>query len=168
MKKRLVTTLTLMIFILSTAFVFASQGIKYVESKFDVYGIRFRRPADWKCEVRAEVCIITNPADKNVELVYLEDNVEYNGSLEDYLNLYKTEWVDQKTMKVLSERPIEIAGLGAYYVRVDTGEKQVGHVLFLRNKKVFALGLKTGRNSYDRYEPVLMEVVKSFRFMNNR
>jgi hypothetical protein len=159
---------TLLLVIICTtliSYAAASQEIKFNESKFDIYGVRFRRPADWETEVTAEVCVITNPADRNVQIVYLETNEEFKGNLDDYLREYKKNWFDANTMKILSEKPHEITGLGAYYLKIDTGKKRLGHILFIRDKKVYALGLKTGRNNYDRYEHILMEAAKSFRFI---
>jgi hypothetical protein len=167
-KSRLVSLLLLLIFVMTIAFVSAKQEIKFTESSFDIYGIRFRKPADWETEVRAEVCVITNPADQNVQLIYLETNEEFAGILDDYLREYKKTWIEPENMKILSERPFEIAGMGAYYLKIDSGKKHLGHILFLRNRKVYALGLKTGRNNYDRYEPVLMEAARSFRFLRTK
>ncbi len=164
MKKQKWISLILILFLLSLK-IYATEKVKFKYISLDVYGVKFLKPVGWKTDITAHYCKMTSPDVPNLELVYLEGN-SFDGTLDQYLREYKKNLIDKKTEKIISVKPFEIAGYGAYYVRVRTPEKDLGHILFVKNNIACALALKTKKGEYSKYEYILKEVAKSFRTYN--
>lgn len=145
--------------------VLAGPAVKYEETKIDLFGAKFMRPVGWEEEVTFTYIQFTSPEDKNLQLVLFEGGY-YEGSLDQFMQDYKTHLVDKKKMDILSIKPHEVDGRGAYYVKLynKADEKDLGHVIFIKDKKPYILALKTRKGQYETYKMILEEAVKTFGF----
>lgn len=139
-----------------------AQDIKYKESSFDLFGIRLSHPEGWTLVVEPDYLEFQNPDDHLLSLVYYQSPDQYGGNLEDYFNDYKNDLVKENNAEIISAKPMEIAGYGAYYVKGKDRKGDFGHIIFIRNKSLQVLGLLTAKDKYAEYEPILMNAAESF------
>jgi hypothetical protein len=162
MKKCLILILIILIF-LSIHGLWAKEEIKYVESKMELFGIRITHPDGWKQEVKADNIVFTSPSDPDLQLVYLEGQEVFKGSLDELLSEYKKELEERKDTTIISTKPFDICGHGAYYVRLTTPRKDIGNIIFNMKDKIFGLALKTKKGSYNESEPILMKAAETLK-----
>ncbi len=152
-----------MIVLLLTGSAFAQEeDVKYTKMNFDIFGVQFMGPEGWKSEVNADFIKLTPPDKKNVQLIIMEDD-QYGGNLEEYFIVYNRRLKEEK-VEATDKKILDVAGNGAIYVRANTDKKDVGHVLFINNKKPYILALKTEKYNYKKYEPILLKLVETLKF----
>lgn len=157
--------------ILLTMLAWNAQGFcdnsKHTLESLDLFGIRFNRPSDWNMEVRADYVSFTSPQSQDIQLILL-DVGKTDGNLDQFLNDYKdpakNRSLDEFKLKFISSKPIEVDGLGAYYLRFKSDRKEFGHVLFLRNNHQYILAFKAPTAEYQKNETVLLKAVESLKF----
>ena len=142
----------------------SEDSIKYVPYGCDLFSIKYQRPEGWKVEVEADYIKMTHPTDNNLQLIFLEDKT-YEEPLERYITSYEEQIQQDKKFKISEKKAMEVAGYGAYYIRINTPKKDIGHIILIRNKKPIILVLKTSKGEYSKYEPILMKMVETLKFV---
>lgn len=167
MKLRLVllsVALTTILFSMVAGIVCAeNEALKYVNYQCDLFSVKFQKPDGWKEEVTSDYVLFTNPKNKNVQLSLLEGE-PFDGGLDSYYENYKKFIKDETKAEPSNKKPLEVAGYGAIYVRVNTEKKDRGHIIFLKDKTPYILVLKTDKGQYGNYEPVLLKMAETLRF----
>jgi hypothetical protein len=162
------TALFAAVFLLLAGASLAMAGeIKYNPVKVDLFGIKMQVPEGWEKQVTADNVTFTCPADKLVQLVFV-DGGKTSASLDEFHRDYR----DEKTNPLLSEfklklidsRPVDVAGIGGYYLRFKSAQKDFGHVIFIHREHQYAIALKTPLGQYGKFEPVLKEAMKTLSF----
>jgi predicted Zn-dependent protease len=138
------------------------EAIKYTNMQFDIFGVRFDAPDGWKSEVTADFVRLTPPDKRNIQLLIMEDDF-YPGNLEEYFVAYNRKLKEEK-VEATDKRALEVAGGGAIYVRANTDKKDVGHVIFMHEKKPYIIALKTEKANYRKYEPILLKMAETLKF----
>ncbi|MCE1245925.1 MAG: hypothetical protein LWY06_04720 [Firmicutes bacterium] len=150
------------VLLLSGAVFAADEAVKYTKMQYDIFGVQFQAPEGWKTEVTADYIRLTSPDKRNIQLVIMEDD-EYPGNLEEYFIAYNRRLKEEK-VEATDKKVLEVAGNGAIYVRANTTKKDVGHVIFINNKRPYILALKTEKLNYKKYEPILLKLVETLKF----
>lgn len=160
MKKYLYAVILALVFFTAAAF---ASPVDYEEASLDIFGLKLMRPVGWELKVTSNDAAFVYPENDNVQLVVLEAG-NYMKTLDDYYNEYNEKLLDKSKYKVLSTTNTEIDGQGAYYIKLRSSDKDLGHILFVRNRKNYALALKTPRGQYKTYEPILEKARQTLKF----
>lgn len=172
MKKSCTIILIAIMFFAAAASAYADSttsaaDVKYVEEKVDLFGIKFERPSDWVPEAHAHDFTLTAPKEKLLQLVVVEGQLT-KSSLDEFCDDFKDEaknpLLKEYNLVLLSCKPMEMAGVGAYYIRFKSDQKDLGHILFISGGRQYALALKAPLGKYDKYEPILMQAAKTLSF----
>ena len=156
----------LMTLMLSTGYAAENEKFKFVPYECDLFAVKYQKPEGWNVEMGAEYIKMTPPDNKEIQLNYLEDKY-FKGNLDEYFKQYKQQIQSQdkhKSIKLGEKKLMEVAGQGAYYVKIKTSRKDIGHIVFIRNGKPTILILKTPKGKYSQYEPILMKMVETISF----
>lgn len=166
MKKILTAVIFAAIVILLTcpAVSAAEDSIKYVQYECDLFNVKYQRPEGWTVQVESDYIRMTHPTDANIQLIFLEDKL-FEEPLEQYVISYEEQIKQDNKFKISEKKAMEVAGYGAYYIRINTPQKDIGHIIFIRDKKPIILVLKTAKGEYAKYEPILMKMVETIRFV---
>jgi len=144
----------------------AGDEIKYIPYECDLFSVKFQRPEGWDVKVDAEHIGMTNPTNKNLQLIFLEDK-HFEGTLDQYFEAYKKR-INKESYKLFDKKPMEIAGYGAYYIKIKTKKKDLGHIIFIRNNLPIILVLKTKKGHYRNSEKILMKMAETMKFYSPR
>lgn len=140
---------------------------KFENFECDLFEVKFQKPVGWQLEVKSEYIKLSNPNDENVQLVFLEFSA-IKGTLDEFLKYYQENFLQENQVKVLQSKSMEIAGLKANYFQIETAQKDIGQVIFLRNMKdynqPYVLALKTPKGQFKKYEPVLLKAIETMKF----
>lgn len=166
MKKVVITVLLIAIVGLLTcsAVNAKEESIKYVPYECDLFAVKYQIPDGWNVKVESDHIIMTHPTDTNLQLVFLEDKL-FEEPLEQYITSYEEEIKQDNKFKISEKKAMEVAGYGAYYIKINTPQKDIGHVILIRDKKPIILVLKTKKGEYAKHEPVLKKMIETIKFV---
>ncbi len=166
MKKNLTALIfaAMVILLICPAVNASDDSIKYVHYDCDLFNVKYQRPEGWNVEVESDFIKMTHPTDTNLQLIFLEDKI-YEEPLDQYITSYEEEIKKDNKYKISEKKAMEVAGYGAYYIKINTPDKDIGHIIFIRDKKPIILVLKTSKGEYAKYEPILMKMVETIRFV---
>ena len=103
-----------------------TDKMKFTRSDFDIFGISFEHPDNWKPEVHANHIIINDTKNEKLQLVLLDVGKTGN-NLEKFYNEYKdpekNESLKEFKLKLVDSKATEVAGMGAYYLKFKSGIK---------------------------------------------
>lgn len=143
--------------------------IKFVSYDCDLFAVRFQKPETWEIKLTANYIQLTDPDNEDRQLVFWESE-PYQGSLEDFFSSHINGLKEEENIEVQNKKELRVAGSNAYYVRIITAKKDVGHIVFLRRMNHFQIPyiivFKSPKGEYEKYEQVLDKAIETMRFYN--